>query len=104
MEQIDRVVQQLRVRPYYLYLYLDSLSTRDPYSTADYADTQVSPYMLCSQACEMTIYSMQVELYAEYAPRRLIDFLRASNYYNLEKVRSRPSVSAVVYNGGYAGI
>ena len=28
-----------------------------------------------------------MKLYAEYASERLIDFLRASNYYNLETVR-----------------
>ncbi|CDO75230.1 hypothetical protein BN946_scf184895.g10 [Trametes cinnabarina] len=31
------------------------------------------------------IHAIPVKLYAEYAPRRLIDFLRASNYYNLEQ-------------------
>ncbi|KAI0351535.1 vacuolar protein sorting-associated protein 41 [Trametes cingulata] len=62
---IGRVVQQLQSRPYYLYLYLDALFHKDPHLTSAYADTQV-------------------KLYAEYAPRSLIDFLRASNYYNLE--------------------
>ncbi|KAH8092455.1 hypothetical protein BXZ70DRAFT_950969 [Cristinia sonorae] len=63
---ISKVVQQLRGRRYYLYAYLDALSAKDPHLTSDFADTQV-------------------ELYAEYAPQRLIDFLRASNYYNLER-------------------
>ncbi|EIW51779.1 vacuolar protein sorting-associated protein 41 [Trametes versicolor FP-101664 SS1] len=63
---IGRVVQQLQSRPAYLYLYLDALFHKDPHLTSAYADTQV-------------------KLYAEYAPRRLIDFLRASNYYNLEE-------------------
>ncbi|KAI0807975.1 vacuolar assembling protein VPS41 [Fomes fomentarius] len=63
---IARVVQQLQDRPYYLYLYLNALFQKDPHLTFAYADTQV-------------------KLYAEYAPRRLIDFLRASNYYNLEE-------------------
>ncbi|KAI8982914.1 vacuolar protein sorting-associated protein 41 [Trametes punicea] len=63
---ILRVVEQLKSRPYYLYLYLDALFHKDPHLTSAYADTQV-------------------KLYAEYAPRRLIDFLRASNYYNLEE-------------------
>ena len=67
LSQIGRVVQQLQSRPFYLYLYLNALFQKDPHLTSSYADTQV-------------------KLYAEYAPRRLIDFLRASNYYNLEAV------------------
>ncbi|KAH9848839.1 vacuolar protein sorting-associated protein 41 [Lenzites betulinus] len=63
---IGRVVQQLQSRPAYLYLYLDALFHKDPHITSTYADTQV-------------------KLYAEYAPRKLVDFLRASNYYNLEQ-------------------
>lgn len=62
------MVQQLQSHPYYLFLYLDALFEKDPYLTADFAD-------------------IQVKLYAEYATLRLIDFLRASNYYNLENVR-----------------
>ncbi|KAI1791727.1 vacuolar assembling protein VPS41 [Ganoderma leucocontextum] len=61
-----RVVQQLQDRPYYLYLYLNALFQTDPHLTSPYADTQV-------------------KLYAEYAPPKLIDFLRASNYYSLEE-------------------
>ncbi|KAI0672661.1 vacuolar protein sorting-associated protein 41 [Trametes maxima] len=63
---IGRVVQQLQARPAYLYLYLDALFHKDPHLTSIYAD-------------------IQVKLYAEYSPRRLIDFLRASNYYSLEE-------------------
>ncbi|KAI0684181.1 vacuolar protein sorting-associated protein 41 [Cytidiella melzeri] len=63
---IGRVVQQLQTRQYYLHLYLDALFARDTHLTSDFAD-------------------LQVKLYAEYAPKRLIDFLRASNYYNLEQ-------------------
>ncbi len=62
-------MQQLQSRPFYLYLYLNALFQKDPSLTFAYADTQV-------------------RLYAEYAPRRLIDFLRASNYYSLEEVRN----------------
>ncbi|PIL28149.1 hypothetical protein GSI_09686 [Ganoderma sinense ZZ0214-1] len=61
-----RVAQQLQDRPYYLYLYLNALFQNDPHLTSPYADTQV-------------------KLYAEYAPRKLIDFLRASSYYSLEE-------------------
>ncbi|KAG8920361.1 Vacuolar protein sorting-associated protein 41, partial [Tulasnella sp. 408] len=63
---VARVVQQLQVRPYYLYLYLDALFDKDPYLAADFSDEQV-------------------QLYADYEPGRLIDFLRASNYYSLAK-------------------
>jgi hypothetical protein len=63
---IARVVQQLEVRPRYLFLYLDALFDKDPHLASEFADRQV-------------------ELYAEFAPHRLIDFLRASNYYSLEK-------------------
>ncbi|XP_006456893.1 hypothetical protein AGABI2DRAFT_229096 [Agaricus bisporus var. bisporus H97] len=62
---IVRVVQQLQTKPYYLFLYLDALVERDPHLVSGFAD-------------------LQVKLYAEYATTRLIDFLRASNYYNLE--------------------
>ncbi|KAF9449029.1 vacuolar protein sorting-associated protein 41 [Macrolepiota fuliginosa MF-IS2] len=62
---IIRVVQQLQNKPYYLFLYLDALVERDPHLVSEFAD-------------------LQVKLYAEFATTRLIDFLRASNYYNLE--------------------
>ncbi|VDC00011.1 unnamed protein product, partial [Peniophora sp. CBMAI 1063] len=63
---IPRVMKQLESRPYFLFLYLDALSEKDPQLTADFADTQV-------------------KLYAEYAPERLVDFLRVSSQYNLEQ-------------------
>ncbi|KAF9458458.1 hypothetical protein BDZ94DRAFT_1270495 [Collybia nuda] len=63
---IGRVVQQLESSPYYLFLYLDALAVqKDPQLVANFAD-------------------LHVKLYAEFATPRLIDFLRASNYYNLE--------------------
>ncbi|KAA1466651.1 vacuolar assembling protein VPS41 [Dentipellis sp. KUC8613] len=62
---VARVVQQLQPRPLFLFQYLDALFERDPHLTSDFADTQV-------------------KLTAEFAPHKLIDFLRASNYYNLE--------------------
>ncbi|EKM60081.1 uncharacterized protein PHACADRAFT_206282 [Phanerochaete carnosa HHB-10118-sp] len=61
-----RVVQQLQVRDFYLYLYLDALFAKDQHLTSHFADTQV-------------------KLYAEYAPKKLIDFLRSSNYYTFER-------------------
>ncbi len=65
--KIARVVQQLRSRSRFLFLYLDALFEKDAHLIADFADTLV-------------------ELYAEHAPAKLIDFLRASNYYGLEAV------------------
>lgn len=67
--QVDRVVQQLRARPLYLFLYLDALFKKDQNLASDFAD-------------------IQVKLFAEYATSRLIEYLRASNYYNLEAVRT----------------
>ncbi|RXW18809.1 hypothetical protein EST38_g7044 [Candolleomyces aberdarensis] len=63
---INRVVQQLQKRPDYLFLYLDALVEKDPHLVSGFAD-------------------LQVKMYAEFATSRLIDFLRASNYYNLEQ-------------------
>lgn len=63
---IGRVVQQLQTKPYYLFLYLDSLFSKDAYLASDFAD-------------------LQVKLYAQYAPAKLLDFLRASTFYNLEQ-------------------
>ncbi|KAL9713219.1 Vacuolar protein sorting-associated protein 41 [Leucoagaricus gongylophorus] len=62
---VIRVVQQLQNRPYYLFLYLDALIEKDAHLASEFAD-------------------LQVKLYAEFATSRLIDFLRASNDYNLE--------------------
>ena len=66
-EKIARVVQQLRSRSRFLFLYLDALFEKDAYLISDFADTLV-------------------ELYAEHAPAKLVDFLRASSSYNLEVV------------------
>lgn len=68
------MVQQLQTQPYFLFLYLHALFTKDPLSTVGFGDTQV-------------------RLYAEYARPRLIDFLRGSNSYNLELVSSPPVTS-----------
>ncbi|KAJ7499555.1 vacuolar assembling protein VPS41 [Mycena latifolia] len=62
---VGRVVQQLQSRPYFLFLYLDALMDKEPHMASAFAD-------------------IQVKLYAEFATPRLIDFLRASNDYNLE--------------------
>ncbi|KAG0655802.1 Vacuolar protein sorting-associated protein 41 [Rhodotorula mucilaginosa] len=50
----------------YLYMYLDALFDKDAHLAFDYSD-------------------LQVDLYAEFKPDKLMDFLRASNYYSLER-------------------
>lgn len=52
---------------------------------SDFADTQVRVALV---VFIQFIILLQVMVMAEYATSRLIDFLRASNYYNLEKVCS----------------
>ena len=64
---MGRVVQQLHPRPLYLFYYLDALFKKDQLLASDFAD-------------------LQVTLFAEYATSRMIEYLRASSYYNLEKV------------------
>lgn len=64
--QVDRVVKQLSAKPQYLYMYLDGLFDADPAACQPYSDDMVS-------------------LYAEYDHSRLMPFLRASNFYDLER-------------------
>ncbi|GAA5865395.1 hypothetical protein JCM1840_001554 [Sporobolomyces johnsonii] len=63
---IPRVISQLQDHRRYLFLYLDALFDKDPHLAFDYSD-------------------LQVDLYAEYNPGKLMEFLRASNYYSLER-------------------
>lgn len=64
---INRVIQQLDGHPRYLYMYLDALFERD--------SNQVTPYS-----------DLQVNLYAEFEPERLMAYLRAmSSFYSFEK-------------------
>ncbi|KAG0031903.1 Vacuolar protein sorting-associated protein 41 [Podila clonocystis] len=63
---IKHVVPQLKNHNRLRHIYLDALFLRDPHLGSDFHD-------------------LQVELYADYAPGKLIDFLRASNYFSLEK-------------------
>ncbi|GAA5906611.1 hypothetical protein JCM8208_000496 [Rhodotorula glutinis] len=63
---IPRVVTQLQDHRRFLFMYLDSLFDKDPHLAFDYSD-------------------LQVDLYAEFNQSKLVDFLRASNYYNLER-------------------
>ncbi|EAU82714.2 vacuolar protein sorting 41 [Coprinopsis cinerea okayama7 len=85
---INRVVQQLQNKPYYLFLYLDALVEKDPHLVSAFAD-------------------LQVRMYAEFAVSRLIDFLRTSTYYNLEKAynvcKERDLVPEMVFLLGRMG-
>ncbi|KAJ1943590.1 Vacuolar protein sorting-associated protein 41, partial [Linderina macrospora] len=60
------VVKQLVNAPAHLHVYLHSLLTKDPHLGAPFAD-------------------LQVELYAEYNPEKLLNFLRISTYYSFDK-------------------
>ncbi|KAJ1744262.1 Vacuolar protein sorting-associated protein 41 [Coemansia sp. RSA 1086] len=60
------VVKQLVNSPEHLHVYLHTLLAKDPHLGAPFAD-------------------LQVELYAEYNPERLLNFLRISTYYSFEK-------------------
>ncbi|KAG2069002.1 vacuolar protein sorting-associated protein 41 [Suillus decipiens] len=85
---IARVVQQLRDRPFYLFLYLDALFKKDSQLGSEFAD-------------------LQVTLFAEFATHRLIDYLRASTSYNLEaaynECKNRDLVSEMVFLLGRMG-
>ncbi|KAK4049400.1 Vacuolar protein sorting-associated protein 41 [Microbotryomycetes sp. JL201] len=63
---VARVVKQLERNRNYLFKYLDALFDRDPHLISDYSD-------------------LQVDLYAEFNPNKLMDFLRSSSLYSLEK-------------------
>ncbi|WVO14232.1 hypothetical protein L204_101864 [Cryptococcus depauperatus] len=85
---IDRVVRQLEVKPQFLYMYLDSLLDKD------------------SQFC-LPYSNRMVKLYAAYDVERLMPFLRASNFYDLEKAyaicKERDYVSEMVFLLGRMG-
>ena len=82
--QITRVVQQLQQQPYYLFLYLDALSKKDPHLVVGFADVQVNHLSAALQKSYILMSLYQVKMYAEFATHRLIDFLRASSSYDLE--------------------
>jgi len=63
---IPRVIQQLEGHREFLFMYLDALFDKDPHLAFDYSD-------------------LQVDLYAQFDANKLVDFLRASNYYSLER-------------------
>ncbi|KAF8555539.1 vacuolar protein sorting-associated protein 41 [Imleria badia] len=85
---VGRVVQQLRPQSVYLFHYLDALFKKDQQLASDFAD-------------------LQVTLFAEHATSRLIEYLRASSYYNLEGAynicRSRDLVPEMVFLLGRMG-
>jgi hypothetical protein len=62
---IRKVVAQLEGQPYFLYLYLDALFEKDPELSADFLERQV-------------------ELYAEYAPGRVIRLLQTAQNLQIE--------------------
>lgn len=62
------MVKQLRRTRQFLHIYLDALFDRDHHLGFEFHD-------------------LQVELYAEYDYPKLLEFLRASHYISLEKVR-----------------
>jgi len=62
------VVDQLRKYPKLLHKYLHALFVKDPHVGSAY-------------------HELQVELYAEYEPSKLLPFLRQSNHYPLKMVR-----------------
>ncbi|RXK35663.1 vacuolar protein sorting 41 [Tremella mesenterica] len=85
---IDRVVHQLEVRPQYLYMYLDTLFDKDSQLILPYSDRMI-------------------ELCAAYDREKLMPFLRASNFYDLEKAlnicKSREYVDEMVFLLGRMG-
>ncbi|WRT70170.1 uncharacterized protein IL334_007164 [Kwoniella shivajii] len=85
---IDRVVLQLEEKPKYLYMYLDALFDKDPQYCLPYSDRMV-------------------ELYAAFDLKRLMPFLRASNFYDLEKAyeicKERDLVTEMVFLLGRMG-
>lgn len=90
-------------------MYLDCLFDRDHSLTVDYSDRQVSLAKISSAPLSVSdcIYHPQVELYAEFGHDRLLDFLRASNYYSLEKAyqicKQRDFVPEMVFLLGRMG-
>ncbi|KAI8323650.1 hypothetical protein GQ54DRAFT_286058 [Martensiomyces pterosporus] len=60
------VVKQLVQVPEHLHVYLHTLLAKDPHLGAPFAD-------------------LQVELYAEYNPEKLLNFLRISTYYSFDR-------------------
>ena len=73
--QIASVVDQLKGYPRLLHKYLHALFVKDPHAGSAF-------------------HELQVELYAEYEPNKLLPFLRQSNHYPLKMVRAWGSANA----------
>ncbi|XP_071158448.1 vacuolar protein sorting-associated protein 41 homolog [Mytilus edulis] len=67
MEKVpmEKVVNQLDKTPEYLFTYLDRIFQKDPHMAEKY-------------------HGKQVKLYAEYAPKKLLPFLKSSTHYPLQ--------------------
>ncbi|CAG8459764.1 7650_t:CDS:10 [Paraglomus occultum] len=82
------VVRELKENPYFMYIYLDALFHHDPHLGYEYHD-------------------MQIELYAEYEYDGLMEFLRTSNYYSLDRAyeicKQRDLVPEMVFILGRMG-
>ncbi|KAJ3031748.1 Vacuolar protein sorting-associated protein 41 [Rhizophlyctis rosea] len=63
---IAHVVEQLKNQLKYLHVFLDAEFRKDPHEASEY-------------------HSLQVELYAEFDYPRMLEFLRSSTYYSVEK-------------------
>ena len=83
MPQVGRVVPQLQATPELLSRYLLALFAREPHLVAPYGDLQVRT------VCRTRLTS-QIDLLARHMPQRLMDFLRASSYYDVRHVRHEP--------------
>lgn len=82
------MVHQLQTEPEHLFRYLDALWRKDPSLVADFGD-------------------LQVKLFAEHAPKRLIDFLRSSSSFDpknaYDECQRRDLVDEMVFLLGEMG-
>ncbi|KAJ3297142.1 Vacuolar protein sorting-associated protein 41 [Borealophlyctis nickersoniae] len=65
-DRVPRLVEQLNGYPKFLHIFLDAIFKKEPHEASEY-------------------HPLQVELYAEYDYPRLLEFLRSSTYYSVEK-------------------
>lgn len=63
---VSNIVDELKGKPRKLHEYLDTVFRKDPRLTSDY-------------------HSLQLELYADYEPEKLMNFLRGGSTYSLER-------------------
>ncbi|RUS21513.1 vacuolar protein sorting-associated protein 41 [Endogone sp. FLAS-F59071] len=95
----NRVVPQLRRNPRFLHTYLDALYEQDLQLGYEFHDLQVFVHSL--------LRLVLVDLYAEYDYPKLMEFLRRSNFYSLEKaykiLEQRDLVPEMVFIKGRMG-